>query len=265
MWQYKTTDAVIWRVIDHIATLKIEQWVRKYSKRRRKTSKRESKILSSAFSFRAKQIHWFEHPLQLEMMYVPFMHTLSLSLSLSLTHTHSNTCLPQGWGCQDTPPGPDGAAGYGSGRCVTVSPGRASDDSWWCFRGGWWVSEKTVAVGFFSWAAVGLEELGSSYRARMAWSGLVPKTEPHPLHHAPFLLSPVWFTLWFLHCSSLSYFLCHSILNVCIHTHAHRHTHTAISVSSFTKLLHTTTATSFSTDTSATHSYFCHLKHLLHL
>lgn len=25
MWQYKTTDAVIWRAIDHIATLKIEQ------------------------------------------------------------------------------------------------------------------------------------------------------------------------------------------------------------------------------------------------
>lgn len=38
----------------------------------------------------------------------------------------------------------------------------------------------------------------------------------------------------FLHCSSLSYFLCPSILR------AHTHTHTAIPVSSFTRLIHTT-------------------------
>lgn len=101
------------------------------------------------------------------------------------THTHARTRLPQGWGCQDTLPGPDEAAGYGSGRSEPVCPNISSACP--CFLSSdWWDWEKTgTDAEKFSWVAVKLGGPGSSYSAKMGLDWARAKTEPGPTLSLP--------------------------------------------------------------------------------
>lgn len=136
--------------------------------------------------------------------------------------------LPQGWGCRGTPPGPDGAAGCGSGRSVTVFPGKSSDDP--CWRLSWWSGGAAAAAESarrasrlgLSWVAAHLDEGGSSYRAKMSRGWAAAKAEWGP-------------TLWatpprFHRCDSHSGFYTAALsptFSVCrCHTHGHTDTHT---------------------------------------
>lgn len=76
------------------------------------------------------------------MLYNPLLNWTTQHQITPLPHNNNKLqkqhklVLPQGWGCRGTPPGPDGAAGCGSGRSVTVFPGTSSDDP--CWRLSWW-------------------------------------------------------------------------------------------------------------------------------
>lgn len=112
--------------------------------------------------------------------------------------------LPQGWGCQDTLPGPDGSAGYESERSETVSPNIPS--VYPCF-----LSMEAVRR-CAQWVALKLEGL-LFIEPTLAWTGMepslncAPPSEPHlsAFSFTPLLsLNPTHTLTYFYLCEGLS-------------------------------------------------------------
>lgn len=128
---------------------------------------------------------------------------------------HTHTHLPQGWGCQDTLPGPDGAAGYGSGRSGPVCPNTPFGGPC-CLMADGTVRrqvQQVFAEWLWSW-----EEQAALIEQRWAWTGLVPILGPAPPSAPPLLGLSRWFILWFSHTHARPLYLSF--------TYTYRHTHT---------------------------------------
>ncbi len=135
-------------------------------------------------------------------------------------HTHTHTYLPQGWECQDTLPGPDEAAGSGSGRSGTVFPNTPSVCPCFLLRlMRLWEHRHSGLMGFPAWLW-SWEDHAPLIEPGWAQTGLVPSlSSAPPSAPRPPLLFTVWFTVRFSHCHTLSPFLLYSLthVNTCKH------------------------------------------------